>query len=109
VRHMTHRVAVMYLGRIVETAPTGALFAAPRHPYTQALLRAVPRLRPGRRGGDAAVLGELPSPLAPPPGCAFHPRCPWAEGRCRAEVPRLRDLAGALVACHRAEEVSSAS
>ena len=101
VRHMTHRVAVMYLGRIVETGPTAALFAAPRHPYTQALMRAMPRLHPGRRSGAAAVMGELPGPLAPPPGCAFHPRCPVADAKCSVEVPELRGIVGSMVACHR--------
>jgi oligopeptide/dipeptide ABC transporter ATP-binding protein len=89
VRHMTHRVAVMYLGRIVEIGPTAELFAAPRHPYTQALIRAVPMVKPGRRSNEAAVTGELPSPLNPPPGCAFHPRCPIADASCRQTVPSL--------------------
>ena len=103
VRHMTHRVAVMYLGRIVEIGPTAEIFATPRHPYTKALIRAVPRLKPGRRTGDVAVLGELPSPLAPPPGCAFHPRCPIAEPACSAEVPALTPRGGGWpVACLRA-------
>ncbi len=101
VRHLTHRVAVMYLGRIVELGPTEALFAGPRHPYTQALLRAVPMLKPGQRRADAAVRGELPSPLAPPPGCAFHPRCGLAVAQCSAAVPALADRVGDWpVACH---------
>jgi oligopeptide/dipeptide ABC transporter ATP-binding protein len=100
VRHMSHRVAVMYLGRIVEVGPTAELFAAPRHPYTQALIRAVPQVKPGRRGTDVAVMGELPSPLAPPPGCAFHPRCIKAIPSCSAEVPALVARGGAWpVAC----------
>jgi oligopeptide/dipeptide ABC transporter ATP-binding protein len=100
VRHMTHRVAVMYLGRIVEIGPTERIFAAPRHPYTQALIRAVPHIVPGRRGGEAAVMGELPSPLAPPAGCAFHPRCAIAQARCSAEVPALASRGGEWdVAC----------
>jgi oligopeptide/dipeptide ABC transporter ATP-binding protein len=100
VRHLTHRVAVMYLGRIVEVGPTAEIFAAPRHPYTRALLRAVPQLKPGRRGGEAAVMGELPSPLNPPSGCAFHPRCPNAWPVCKAEVPVLAPRGGAWpVAC----------
>ena len=94
VRHMTQRVAVMYLGRVVELGPTADLFANPRHPYTRALLRAVPQLTPGMRGRDAAVRGELPSPLAPPPGCAFHPRCAIAEPRCAVSVPRLEARGG---------------
>ncbi len=100
VRHLTHRVAVMYLGRIVEVGPTAELFAAPRHPYTRALLRAVPQLKPGRRGGEAAVMGELPSPLNPPSGCAFHPRCPIAVAACKGEVPALTERGGGWpVAC----------
>ena len=103
VRHMTHRVAVMYLGRIVEVGPTAALFAAPRHPYTQALIRAVPQVKPGRRTTEAAVMGELPSPLDPPPGCAFHPRCPLADATCRRDIPVLEGRGGAWdVACHKA-------
>jgi oligopeptide/dipeptide ABC transporter ATP-binding protein len=101
VKHLTHRVAVMYLGRIVEVGPTDALFASPRHPYTQALIRAVPQVKPGRRDNEAAVLGELPSPLAPPPGCAFHPRCPMARPACSQSVPELAARGGAwTVACH---------
>jgi oligopeptide/dipeptide ABC transporter ATP-binding protein len=104
VRHVAHRTAVMYLGRIVETGPTGALFAAPRHPYTRALMDAVPQLAPGARR-PAAVRGELPSAMAPPPGCPFHPRCPVAEPRCTTVPPLLvaRDAAGVPtwpVACH---------
>ena len=100
VRHMTHRVAVMYLGRIVEIGPTADIFAAPRHPYTQALIRAVPQLVPGRRSNKVAVMGELPSPLAPPPGCPFHPRCAIAEARCAIEVPALQPRGGTWpVAC----------
>ena len=103
VKHMTHRVAVMYLGRIVEVGPTAELFAAPRHPYTQALIRAVPLVKPGRRNSEAAVMGELPSPLAPPPGCAFHPRCPKADVGCSAEVPALAERGGGWkVACLKA-------
>ncbi len=89
VRHLTHRVAVMYLGRIVEIGPTEELFAAPRHPYTRALLAAAPRLIPGRPARADAARGELPSPLAPPTGCAFHPRCQLAEPRCSVERPAL--------------------
>ena len=104
VRHMTHRVAVMYLGRIVELGPTAEMFAAPRHPYTQALLRAVPHIVPGTRRREAAVRGELPSPLAPPPGCTFHPRCAKAVARCGLDVPDLAARSGAWdVACHLAD------
>jgi oligopeptide transport system ATP-binding protein len=101
VRHLSHRVAVMYLGRIVETGPTEPLFAAPRHPYTQALLRAVPHINAGRRQTEAAVRGELPNPLALPAGCAFHGRCPISEPRCAITPPELVPGAGAWpVACH---------
>jgi len=101
VRHITHRVAVMYLGRIVEIGPTAALFAAPRHPYTQALLAAAPRLVPGRRRREAATRGELPGGAAIPPGCAFHPRCPIAVDRCRRDLPDLTPRDGPWpVACH---------
>ncbi|MDE2334668.1 MAG: ABC transporter ATP-binding protein [Rhodospirillales bacterium] len=89
VRHLTERVAVMYLGRVVEVAETQALFADPRHPYTQGLLKAVPTIAQATRPAGPAITGELPSPLAPPPGCAFHPRCPIAVARCRTERPAL--------------------
>ena len=100
VRHMAHRVAVMYLGRIVEIGPAAALFAAPRHPYTRALIQAAPRLVPGRPAREDAVRGELPSPLAPPSGCAFHTRCRVAEPRCATEAPSLSMRGGEWpVAC----------
>jgi oligopeptide/dipeptide ABC transporter ATP-binding protein len=88
VRHLAHQVAVMYLGRVVEIGDADAVFAAPMHPYTEALLRAAPGMQPGRRSGKAALSGEPPSPLAIPAGCPFHPRCPLAFDRCRVEVPR---------------------
>ena len=101
VRHVSHRVAVMYLGRVVELADTAPLFARPAHPYTQALLRAAPDLDPTQKTAADAVHGELPSPIAPPPGCAFHPRCPLAIEVCRVDVPSLAPLRdGRLVACH---------
>ena len=100
VEHMATRVAVMYLGRIVELAPTEELFAEPNHPYTQALLREVPRLDTRRRRFEP-VKGEIPSPLDPPPGCHFHPRCPFAMDRCRDEEPLLKEVApGRVSACH---------
>jgi len=100
VRHLSDRVAVMYLGRVVELAPADAIFAAPNHPYTQALLASAPRLETGKRR-HVAIRGELPSPLAPPPGCHFHPRCPAAFGRCAVESPVLREIApGRWSACH---------
>ena len=100
VEHLSDRVAIMYLGRIVESAPTEALFAAPNHPYTQALLHEVPRIDLRRRVFEA-IRGEIPSPLDPPGGCHFHPRCPHAMTRCRIEVPRLEEIApGRFSACH---------
>ena len=103
VRHVSDRVGVMYLGRLVEIADKRELFARPRHPYTRALLDAVPDVRKARRA-RIAVQGEVPNPLAPPPGCAFHPRCPHADSRCRAEVPKLLPAAGGAAACHAVEE-----
>jgi peptide/nickel transport system ATP-binding protein len=100
VRHLSDRVVVMYLGRVVEIAATEALFAAPNHPYTQALLTEVPRIDRKRRA-FVPIKGEMPSPLAPPAGCHFHPRCPHAMPRCSAEVPALREIAPARwSACH---------
>ena len=100
VEHLSDRVAIMYLGRIVEQAPTEHLFASPNHPYTQALLREVPRLD-SRKRQFAPVKGETPSPLNPPSGCHFNPRCPFAFERCRLEVPVLKAIApGRLSACH---------
>jgi peptide/nickel transport system ATP-binding protein len=100
VEHLSDRVAIMYLGRVVEIAPTEALFAEPNHPYTQALLREVPRLDARRRRFEP-VKGEIPSPLDPPSGCHFHPRCPFATERCREQAPRLEEIApGRFSACH---------
>jgi oligopeptide/dipeptide ABC transporter ATP-binding protein len=107
VRYVSTRVGVMYLGRIVESAPRDRLFAAPRHPYTQALLRAAPRPDPTRRSRETALPGEPPSPLDPPPGCAFHTRCPLADARCRAEAPVLQDLGGHRIACHHHERAAA--
>ena len=107
VRHVSDRVAVMYVGRIVEVAPTIALYARPRHPYTEALLAAVPKPDPMLRDAAAAPRGEVADPANPPPGCAFHPRCPYAVDRCRVELPELREVApGNFSACHRAEELA---
>jgi oligopeptide/dipeptide ABC transporter ATP-binding protein len=106
VRHVADRVAVMYLGRIVETATKRALFESPLHPYTQALLSAIPQPDPRVARTRLATGGEPPSPMHPPPGCHFHTRCPHALARCRVEVPNPRPLApGHLVSCHRAEDL----
>jgi oligopeptide transport system ATP-binding protein len=107
VKHIADRVAVMYLGKIVELAPKAALYATPRHPYTQALLAAAPRPDPTLVAAERVILqGDPPSPLKPPPGCAFHPRCAFAVERCKAETPMFRDIAGTAVACHRASEIA---
>ena len=109
VGHIADDVLVMYLGRVMERATRSALFAAPRHPYTRALLASTPRV--GAAHGEAAIAraartalsGELPSPLAPPSGCVFRTRCPHAAERCREERPAARSLDGRQVACHFAE------
>jgi oligopeptide/dipeptide ABC transporter ATP-binding protein len=101
VEHVSHRVAVMYLGKIVEQASADLLYEEPRHPYTRALLAAAPQPDPGRNRTRLVLEGDAPSPMDPPPGCAFHPRCPRAiKGTCDTEVPRLEELAsGHKVAC----------
>jgi peptide/nickel transport system ATP-binding protein len=102
VEHVSDRVAVMYLGRVVEIAQARDLYATPLHPYTKALLSAVPRIGRHAEGDKRVVLkGDVPSPIAPPPGCPFHPRCPVAEARCKSEVPLLSEkAAGHSAACH---------
>jgi len=105
VRGVSHRVLVMYLGRLVELAPSEELFVRARHPYTQALLDAVPVPDPREPGGKASISGETPSPLQPPPGCAFHTRCPHAAPVCTNEDPEQRLIEGVTVACHRVEEI----
>ena len=101
VEHVSHRVAVMYLGRIVELAPSAEIYRAPRHPYTKALLSAVPRIEKGERRERIVLHGDVPSPISPPSGCPFHPRCPVADARCSTEVPELTDHGGGHhAACH---------
>lgn len=106
VAHVCDHIAVMYLGRLVETAPTRELFAAPRHPYTKALLSAIPSLDPDDRGTAQKLEGEIPSPTNPPPGCKFQTRCPNAIDKCRVDEPKLEHSStGHEVACHRWEEL----
>ena len=106
VRQLAHRIAVMYLGRIVEEWAADAVLGRPRHPYTVALLTAVPEPDPGRRRTRIVLSGDVPSPSAPPPGCPFHPRCwhPRRDERCRRERPLLRAVSSTSAACHYAEE-----
>ena len=106
VHHLADRIAVMYLGRIVEIADKRTLFSAPEHPYTQALLSAIPSASPGHRRGRTILRGDLPSAANPPPGCRFHTRCPMAIARCQREDPALHTVgAGHAVACLRADEI----
>jgi oligopeptide/dipeptide ABC transporter ATP-binding protein len=101
VRHLADRVYVMYLGRIVETAPAEQVYSAPQHPYTEALLSAVPFPDPAHRKERIVLEGDVPSPIAPPPGCPFHPRCPKAVEVCAQEAPALRSVAtDHASACH---------
>jgi peptide/nickel transport system ATP-binding protein len=107
VKHICDRVAVMYVGKIVEMAPTQDLFATPKHPYTAALLAAVPVADPRHKSGQVELKGDVPSPANPPSGCYFHPRCPHAVDVCRTQTPALREIApGHVVSCHRAEELT---
>ena len=104
VRHVADELLVMYLGRAVEEGRRETIFESPQHPYTRALMAASPVADPERRGLRVRLTGELPSPLKPPTGCAFHPRCPLANARCRGEEPPLQLLHGRYVACHAVEE-----
>ncbi|PAW77581.1 MAG: peptide ABC transporter substrate-binding protein [Pedosphaera sp. Tous-C6FEB] len=104
VEHISHRVVVMYLGKVVESAPSKAIINASKHPYTQALLSAVPVVDPDSKRQRIVLPGDVPSPINPPSGCPFHPRCPVAEARCKTEVPALREVAaGHFAACHLAK------
>jgi peptide/nickel transport system ATP-binding protein len=97
----------MYVGQLVETAPAGSIFARPRHPYTAALMKAVPIPDPRVPSGDVALQGEVASPANPPSGCYFHPRCPFVVEICRTEPPLLREVAhGHFARCHRADELT---
>lgn len=108
VEHMSDRVCVMYLGRIVEIAPSASLYTSPCHPYTQALLAAVPVPEPKRKPSSEAVRGDVPSPLDPPPGCRFHPRCPHRMEHCTGAVPGLREVRpDHFVACDLCYETTS--
>lgn len=107
VQHICDRVVVMYVGKIVEMADTDKLYFNPKHPYTEALLSAVPKPDPGALSNRIVLQGEVADPGNPPPGCSFHPRCPYAIDRCRTETPLLQDLGGNhLVSCHRATELN---
>nr|WP_298135756.1 peptide ABC transporter ATP-binding protein [uncultured Pseudomonas sp.] len=106
VRHVADDVLVMYLGRPVEMGPSEQIYTRPLHPYTQALLSATPTIRPDPSKAKIKIAGELPNPLSPPSGCAFHQRCPYASERCSAERPELRLLDGRQVACHHAETIN---
>jgi peptide/nickel transport system ATP-binding protein len=107
VAHISDRVAVMYVGKLVEMAPTAELFSSPKHPYTEALMSAIPRPDPRPREGRILLTGEVANPADPPSGCYFHPRCRYVQDICKAEEPEFRELAtGHLVKCHRAAELS---
>jgi oligopeptide/dipeptide ABC transporter ATP-binding protein len=113
VKHVSDTIAVMYLGRIVEQGPAARIFERPAHPYTRALVAAIPEPDPQRRRTSPVVRGETPSPVSPPPGCPFHPRCPYAIEECRAAVPPLEPVPGApnvagsehVAACIRKHEI----
>jgi oligopeptide/dipeptide ABC transporter, ATP-binding protein, C-terminal domain len=100
-KHMSDRIAVMYLGKLVELADSEKLIDNPLHPYTQALIAAIPIPDPTAKKAEVKIKGEIPSPINPPPGCRFHPRCPYAFDRCKVEEPKLKEVEpGHFVACH---------
>ena len=107
-RVISHRVLVMYLGGLVELADNAALFDNPQHPYTRALLDAVPIPDPTCAGGESSIAGEVPSAIDPPGGCTFHPRCPYAQAVCETEVPDAQVLGGSTVSCHLAADLALA-
>jgi len=107
VRHIAAAVLVMYLGKVVEYGPKSTVFSRPAHPYTRALLASTPVLDPQLRRARIALEGDLPSPLNPPSGCAFHQRCPYAVERCRIEVPKLEPYGEVIVSCHRVTELNN--
>jgi peptide/nickel transport system ATP-binding protein len=107
VEHVSDRVAVMYLGRLVEVAPTAELFYQPLHPYTEALMSAIPALDPDEVMKPVILEGEIPSPANPPSGCPFHPRCPYAQAVCKQDMPELKEYKpGHFAACHFADQLS---
>ena len=108
VKYIADRICVMYLGRVVEDAESGAIYRKPMHPYTQALISAIPEPDPALQKEKQVLEGDVPSPIKPPPGCHFHPRCPHAQDECRTDAPELRavgDTENHRVACHFAEEI----
>jgi oligopeptide/dipeptide ABC transporter ATP-binding protein len=102
VKHVSDRIAIMYLGRLVETADADTIYRAPKHPYTRALISAIPEPTPTKKKQRIVLAGDVPSPINPPSGCPFHPRCAHATDRCKSEVPLLRDSGetGQQIACH---------
>jgi peptide/nickel transport system ATP-binding protein len=107
VRHICHRVVVMYVGRVAEIGNPDDLFRAPKHPYTEALISSLPAVEPSKRKlGTISLSGEVPNPADPPSGCFFHPRCPYAVEKCRVEAPEVREIEpGRFTSCHRIEEL----
>ena len=109
VAHISKRVAVMYLGQFVELAPTKALFHAPKHPYTEALMSAIPEVNPDQEMAPVHLEGEIPSPVNPPSGCRFHTRCPYVEDMCKTDIPQWQEIENEhFVACHFADTLTLA-